>query len=48
MWAVIRESDGRLMNVVMWDGESPWTPPEGCRVEQYDPSVHKYPEVPVE
>ncbi len=40
MWAVIRESDSKLVNVIMWDGESPWSPPEGHRVEPFDPALH--------
>ena len=28
-YAVI-DANGLVVNVVLWDGESKWTPPEGC------------------
>lgn len=34
-WAVI-DSKKIVVNVVEWDGERPWTPPEGCEVVQHD------------
>lgn len=46
MWAIVRESDNRLMNIVMWDGESSWPVPAGCRIEPFDAAVHVW-EVPV-
>ncbi len=45
--AVIRESDNVVVNIIIWDGASPWEPPEGHRVEEYDPAVHALP-VPVQ
>ena len=29
-YAVIEVSTGLVVNVIIWDGESLWTPPEGC------------------
>lgn len=34
-WAVI-DSNNIVVNVVIWDGVSDWTPPEGCRVVKSD------------
>lgn len=28
-YAVVRDSDGLILNYVVWDGESAWTPPAG-------------------
>lgn len=30
-YAVV-DSDGNVVNVVIWDGESDWSPPEDCTV----------------
>jgi hypothetical protein len=38
-WAVI--ADGVVSDVVVWDGESDWTPPEGTTLE----SLADWPEV---
>lgn len=35
-WAVVDNATNEVVNVVSWNGESPWTPPEGCRVVQSD------------
>lgn len=29
-YAVIRESDNQVVNVIEWDGVQQWTPPAGC------------------
>lgn len=34
-WAVI-DQNNIVVNIVIWDGEKPWSPPEGCRVERSD------------
>ncbi|CAB4132680.1 hypothetical protein UFOVP255_45 [uncultured Caudovirales phage] len=34
-YAVIN-SENLVVNVVVWDGVSPWSPPEGCSVIQSD------------
>lgn len=33
-YVVIR--DGVVENVIIWDGVTDWTPPEGCTVERSD------------
>ena len=33
-YAIIR--DGIVENIILWDGVSDWTPPEGCTVRQSD------------
>ncbi len=34
-WKVIRESDGVVVNVVRWDGDTKkWSPPPGHRAER--------------
>lgn len=30
---VIRESDQKIVNVIVWDGVSPWEPDEGHYIE---------------
>jgi len=35
-YAVRRISDGRVMNIVLWDGVRPWAPPEGQEAVQSD------------
>lgn len=32
--AVIK--DNRVINVIVWDGESQWSPPQECTVVQHD------------
>ena len=39
-YALIRESDNKVVNVIVWDGESQWSPPEGHRIEPFDQVVH--------
>lgn len=39
-YAVIN-SDGKCINRVVWDGQTPWSPPEGCTAV-YDPD-NNYP-----
>lgn len=41
----ILDADGRCINRVLWDGESPWQPPSGCTAIE-DPD-NLYPIVPV-
>ena len=41
-YAVIRESDNKVVNIIVWDGESEWTPPEGHRIEPFDPVAHTF------
>lgn len=36
-YAVINE-EHEVVNVILWDGEAEWKPPEGCTVEQSDTS----------
>ena len=36
---VVRETDNVIVNVVLWDGVSPWTPDEGERLEPYEDGV---------
>jgi hypothetical protein len=45
-YAVIRESDDVVVNIIMWDGKSPWVPPEGHRVDPFDPAIHRVPVPP--
>lgn len=35
-YAVIDEITGKVVNVVMWDGVTPWSPPAGTRAKQSD------------
>lgn len=28
-WAVVREADNVVDNIIEWDGETPWAPPAG-------------------
>jgi hypothetical protein len=35
-YAVIQESDNLVVNVIMWDGQAEWSPPEDCFVVQSD------------
>ena len=35
-YAVINTSTGGCENVVVWDGQSPWGPPEGTVAQQSD------------
>jgi hypothetical protein len=39
-YALIRESDNKIINIIVWDGESEWSPPEEHRIEPFDPAVH--------
>lgn len=39
-YAVLNE-EGKCINRVVWDGKSPWSPPEGCTAV-YDPD-NQYP-----
>lgn len=39
-WAVL-DSNGWLVNVILWDGDATWSPPPGCTVEPYDPVLHQ-------
>jgi hypothetical protein len=39
-YALIRESDNAVINIIVWDGVSEWAPPEGHRIEPYDPVAH--------
>lgn len=29
-YAVVNEDSGMVENIIVWDGESEWSPPEGC------------------
>lgn len=29
VYAIVRDSDGLVLNVVLWDGEAQWSPPAG-------------------
>jgi hypothetical protein len=33
-YAVIDESTGKVVNIILWDGVSGWSPPEGCSVRE--------------
>lgn len=35
-YAVIQDSDNLVVNVIIWDGQTEWSPPEGCFVVQSD------------
>lgn len=35
-YAVIDDATQVVVNVVLWDGENDWTPPEGCTAVQSD------------
>jgi len=35
-YAVINKDTGEVMNVIAWDGETPWTPPDNHYVLQHD------------
>jgi len=35
-WAVIDSNTNIVVNVVLWDGVSTWSPPEGCIAIQSD------------
>ena len=35
-YAVRRISDGRVLNIVLWDGVRPWAPPDGCEAVESD------------
>jgi hypothetical protein len=36
---VILDGKGIVQNIVLWDGETTWTPPEGCTAEPCQPDV---------
>lgn len=36
-YAVVDDA-GTVVNIIMWDGVSPWTPPEGCTVRLATPA----------
>lgn len=31
-YAVIETSTGHVVNIILWDGEAEWFPPEGCTI----------------
>lgn len=35
-WCVIEEATGLVVNMILWDGESPFEPPVGCILVQSD------------
>lgn len=34
-YAIVRDSDGLIENITVWDGVTPWTPPAGTTAVEY-------------
>lgn len=43
-YLLIDEETGEVVNVVLWDGVSPWSPPEGLRAEREAVSAQDAPQ----
>jgi hypothetical protein len=40
MTYVVVDASNKVENLVLWDGNSSWTPPEGTKLIKYDGEVH--------